>query len=119
MKKHLSFVPITLLIILMLFSATMYFTQSTRIIAAYTAMGFPAWVMYFNGICKILGAGILLSPVGSKQIKDYAFAGYLYILVLALLAHVMVNDGQAIGSIIGLVLWVAAFGVKKTSWYLN
>ena len=93
MKQKLFYwVPTTILLLFMAGSAVMYFTNSEQVAAAFTQLGYPVYTMYFNAVAKILGAIAILAPV-PLFLKEWAYAGYLYIMLLALQAVVMSMPG--------------------------
>lgn len=81
-KKLLYWVPTTLLLFGMVGSAISYFVDIPAAAEAFGQLGYPSYVLYFNGIAKILGAIAIVAPV-SPIAKEWAYAGYLYILLLA------------------------------------
>lgn len=73
-------------------------------------LGYPSFTVVPLGIAKLLGIVAILSN-RSKGLKEFAFAGFLYDLILALLGHYYhPGVGTGIGvAIFGIVLWVLAF----------
>ena len=75
------------------FSAGMYFFNYERIKGAFANLGFPTWLIYPLAIAKILGVIAILTKK-STFLKELAYAGFLYDAILALVAHLMINDGE-------------------------
>lgn len=104
-KRRIYFwIPSILLAAMTAMSTYVYFSDVNNMMANYQALGYPDYLVYFNGIAKILGIGAILTPAASKTLKEWAYAGLCYVYILGGLAHVMINDGQQIGAIIALVL---------------
>ncbi|MEM6911416.1 MAG: DoxX family protein [Verrucomicrobiota bacterium] len=73
-----------------------YLAGSERIEAAfsfemqgdYNAIGFPGWLILPMGIMKVAGALALWLPFVPKWIREWAYAGMFFNLLLAIGAHV-------------------------------
>ena len=63
-----------------------------QVAEAFAHLGFPDYFRVELALAKLLGVGLLLSPV-SAQLKEWAYAGFLMTLVSALIAHFAVGDG--------------------------
>ena len=97
----------------MMMSSSVYYVLNLEMVTSdYQALGYPVYVMYFNGLAKLLGGIAILAPV-HKSLKEFAYAGYLYILLLALFAHVTLKDGEHWGALMGLVLWSLSYWLWK------
>lgn len=101
-------IPHILLVFVMAGSGVMYFAQPDMAAKAFTDLGYPVYTMYFNAIAKLLGAAAILFPV-PRFLKEFAYAGYLYIILLATQAvWVMMPGGQ--WPMLGFVaLWTWAY----------
>ena len=99
--------------------ALQYLTMNERIVSAFSyemngdfnAIGFPAWLIYPMGIAKILGVVALWAPV-SRWIREWAYAGLFFNLLLAVGAHVFnpINpeDGDFLPAAFMLVILCAS-----------
>jgi uncharacterized membrane protein YphA (DoxX/SURF4 family) len=56
-----------------------------------THIGYPAYLLPFLGVAKILGIIALLIP-GFPRIKEWAYAGLFYDLIGALYSHIAFGD---------------------------
>ena len=101
-----------LLSALMLMSASMYLFNNEMVAATFTALGFPTWIIYPLAFAKILGVVMLLTKF-NKTLTTFAYAGFLFNVLLAFGAHTGIGDGEAGGAIIGLVLWIGSFSMWK------
>lgn len=98
----------TLLCLLMLFSAGMYFAKYDIITVAFAALGYPIYLIYPLAIAKILGV-IAIGTGLSKMLKEWAYIGFFFDLVLALTAHLVAADGGYILASAGLVFFSASY----------
>ncbi|MFN8282093.1 MAG: DoxX family protein [Chitinophagales bacterium] len=77
--------------LMMLFSAYNYFTNE-EMKAGFVHLGFPNYFRIELAVAKILGALILLIPVFPKQVKEFAYSGFIITFVSAFIAHVSSSD---------------------------
>jgi hypothetical protein len=97
------YVPTALLSLLMLFSAGMYLFNTGEIHAEFTALGFPTWIVFPLAIAKLAGVLILwIRP--NRALVEWTYAGFFFDFLLALGAHLSVNDGDYPAAIAALVL---------------
>ncbi len=100
----------SLLTLLMSFSAGMYIFVGDPSI--FTNLGYPSYIMYPLAIAKILGMVAIWSGK-SKFLKEWAYAGFFFDVILAFFAHIAVNDGEWAPSLIGIILVVVAVSTKN------
>jgi DoxX-like family len=99
--------------LLYLGSLTLTFSDLEASYKSYASLGFPSmWVVFFNGLGKVLGLAAIYQN-RSNTLKDFAFAGFLFNLLIATCAHISTADPGLILAIIGLVLWVFAFVMNR------
>ena len=55
-------------------------------------LGYPLYLLGILGSCKLLGTLIILAP-GIKLLKEWAYAGFVFMMLGAIISHVMVGDG--------------------------
>lgn len=93
MKKQLFYwITTVLLLFPMVGSAIYYFTNLEATKLAFAQLGYPTYSLYFNATAKILGGLAILFPV-PRVLKEWAYAGYLFILLLATQAVWMTMPG--------------------------
>ncbi len=78
----------------------------------YRKLSFPTWLLIPQTLAKALGL-LAISQRRWPVLKDFAFAGFLYNLLLALGAHIAVRDVNVVLAIIGLAAWVFAFTMDR------
>lgn len=104
-----------LLCALFLFSAGMYLTKYQMVEGFYKELGFPTWMIYPLAIAKILGVVAILSRQ-SKTLKEWAYAGFFFDLIMATAAHHFAGHGIIGLSSIGLLLWTGSYFLDRTVW---
>ncbi|WP_303318410.1 DoxX family protein [Flavivirga abyssicola] len=110
MKKNKIIYWITTGLFCLLFfaGAMMYIFNYPRAEAFYLNLGFPTWLIYPLAFLKIAGVITVLTK-WSKFFKELAYAGFLFDAILALVAHVMVRDGEYMPAIIALILIITSW----------
>ncbi len=101
-NKIIYWISTGILCALFMFSALMYFFNYPRIEGFFINLGFPTWIIYPLAVLKVFGVLALLTKK-SNFLKELAYAGFLFDALLALSAHLIVNDGEFMPSIIALV----------------
>jgi uncharacterized membrane protein len=54
-------------------------------------LGYPLYLLYIIGIWKILGVIAILIP-GFKLLKEWAYAGFFFVMTGALVSHLAAGD---------------------------
>ena len=112
--KIIYYIATGLLSVLMVMSAGMYFFKNDEISLVVESIGFPAFILYPLGIAKVLGI-VAIWTRKSEMLKEWAYAGFFFTFVLAIAAHVMVEDGGFGGAAMAMaLLLVSYFTQKKT-----
>lgn len=85
-----------------------------QVAEAFAHMGFPGYFRVELSYAKLAGIIALLAPVPAR-VKEWAYAGFAFTLVSALVAHVSVGDGaEAWGFAAGtMVLWGLSYGTWR------
>jgi DoxX-like family len=78
----------------------------------YRHLQFPEWILYPLSLAKTLGVIAILSNK-SQTLKDFAFAGFLYDLLLALGGHIAQQEIKVLLAVFGIVIWVFAFVMDR------
>lgn len=74
-------------------------------VAYVTRLGYPAYLVPFLGVAKILGVITILVP-GFPRLKEWAYAGITFDLIGAMYSHIAFGDGAAVWMPIILFLFV-------------
>lgn len=117
-NKIIYYIGTGLFTFFILFGAYNYLFNTAVMKDAYTALGYPSYLVVPMAIVKLFG----LVAVWSRKnalLKEWAYAGFFFDFVLAFTAHYMVGDGQGmfaalalIGLIISRVFEPKAFSIN-------
>ncbi|KZS39681.1 hypothetical protein AWE51_08500 [Aquimarina aggregata] len=96
---------------IMLYSAQMYFFNTEMVKGFFESFNYPTYIVIPLAVAKLLGiAAILTNKI--KWVKEWAYAGFFFDLVLANLAHA--NAGHPIGfSVYAIVLLIVSYVAGK------
>lgn len=97
-----------LLSIMMLASGISYLIKLEDVKLVFAALGYPAHIIIPLAIAKILGI-IAITTRKSYVLKEWAYAGFCFELILALMAHINANDSDWLGAVIGLLLLFVSY----------
>ena len=97
-----------LLTVMMVGAPAMYFFNYDEVSATFTRLGFPTYLVYPLAVAKLLGLVAIWSRK-SETLKNLAYAGYFYDLILAASAHMMVGDGEFAPPLVVLAVVVVSF----------
>jgi len=85
-----------------------YFFNHEVAIGMFQALEFPPYLIYPMGIAKVLGL-IAIWGNFSPTLKEWAYAGFVFNLLLGISAHLNVGDGEAMGAGIALVFVLVSY----------
>lgn len=97
-----------LLSALMLTSVSRYLLDLETFRANFETLGYNGRIVIPLAIAKILGILAIVSNK-IKFLKEWAYAGFLFNFLLALEAHIALNDGHFMGPIIALALLIGSY----------
>ena len=86
----------------------MYFVQNEMVSETFLKLGFPTFIIYPLAIAKILGL-VAIWTNKSKMLKEWAYAGFTFDVLLAIGAHLSINDGEHYAALFGLVLIIISY----------
>ena len=101
-NKIIYWISTGILCALFMFSAMMYIFNYPRIEGFFINLGFPTWIIYPLAVLKVFGVLAILTKK-INHLKELAYAGFLFDAILALSAHIIVNDGEFMPAIIAIV----------------
>jgi hypothetical protein len=61
-------------------------------------LGYPLYLLYIIGVWKILGVFVILMP-GFKLLKEWAYAGFFFVMTGAFVSHLASGDHSLKGLI--------------------
>lgn len=82
-------------------------------VANFTKLGYPTYLMTIIGIAKMLGVIAILSPK-FPILKEWAYAGFTYTMMGAIISHIVVQD--EVSSLFGPTLLLV---LTFISWYFR
>jgi hypothetical protein len=94
----------------MTMSAVMYFSRNPEVMKGFQILGFPLFFINILGLAKLLGAIALVAPVG-QRIKEWAYAGFLFVFIGALWAHIVTST-----PFVGPLVFLALLAVSYLFW---
>ncbi|MGB1206262.1 MAG: DoxX family protein [Chitinophagales bacterium] len=75
-------------------------------------LGFPTYIIYPLAIAKILGL-VAIWTKKSEALKEWAYTGFFFNFVLALTAHININDGEFAPASVAIVLLLVSYFFEK------
>jgi uncharacterized membrane protein YphA (DoxX/SURF4 family) len=72
--------------------------QSKDMIDLVMPLGYPTYLLYIIGVWKILGVIVILLP-GFKLAKEWAYAGFFFVMTGAFISHLASGDHSLQGFI--------------------
>jgi hypothetical protein len=103
---------------LMIMGAGMYFFNNEMAVAMFKSLGYPTYIIYPLGILKLLGL-VAIWTRKSDILKEWAYAGYVFVFVLAISAHINVSDGGFGGATMALVLVLISYAYSHKLYNTN
>ncbi len=94
--------------LLVLMGASQYFFNHDVVKGMFEGIQFPTYLIYPMGVAKFLGI-IAIWFSKSKIIKEWAYAGFVFNFLLAISAHLNVNDGEYLAAVIALLFVIASY----------
>ncbi len=102
-------IPTGLLCLIFLGSTVLTIVDRTGSDRAFLVLGFPAYFSFPLGLAKAAGVVAVLRR-HYRTLALFAYAGFLYDLILALVAHIHEKDFPSGWlAVFGLSVWIAAF----------
>jgi len=111
-QKIIYWVTTGILCLIMLYSASMYFTNTEMVRGFFESFNYPRYLVIPLAIAKILGvATILWGKI--KWLKEWAYAGFFFDVVLAFTAHMVAKDGGYMFSVIAFFALIISYTLGK------
>ena len=112
LNKKIYLTSTVLLSLLIVMGATMYFVNYDEVSKVFLRLGYPVHIVYPLAVVKILGL-IAIWCKKSQTLKEFAYAGFIFDFILAIGAHLSVNDGEFIAALVALILVVTSYVTEK------
>jgi DoxX-like family len=114
-RKITYWVSTSLVAVLSLFAGFAYLSASPQAVQGFAHVGYPRQLRIILGIAKPLGAIILVVP-GLAKLKEWAYAGFTFAWISAIVAHYLANEGStAFAPLILLLLLAVSYVTRPAS----
>lgn len=116
MKPKLAYwLPTGSLATLFFVSGTFNVSRQPNVMQSLEHLGYPGYLATLLGVCKLLAAGVLVFGARSPRLKEWAFAGLVFDLGGAIIAHWVSGDGIPGIAPAGvlLVLTIVTYGAQR------
>jgi hypothetical protein len=97
-KLIIYWIATTLMAVGMTGSGLAQIFHAKAMIDLITPLGYPSYLLYIIGIWKMLGVVAILLP-GYKLVKEWAYAGFFFLMTGALASHLLSGDDSLKGII--------------------
>jgi hypothetical protein len=84
--------------------------RTPEIVDGLTHLGYPEYFATILGVWKLLGVAAIATP-GHLRVKEWAYAGFFFVLTGAAMSHAIAHDPAA-----KVVVPVAVLVLVMTSW---
>jgi hypothetical protein len=98
----------------MLGSGLAQIIHAKQMVDLIVPLGYPLYILYIIGTWKILGVIAILVP-GFKLLKEWAYAGFFFVMTGALISHLATGD-YGLKGLIGPFMQTIFI---LTSWYFR
>ena len=95
MTRKLAYWCSTVIVALALLGSLSYLTGSEQVVSGFTRSGYPQHLRIVLGFAKPAAAVVLLLP-GLPLLKEWAYAGTTFALVMAFIAAYAIGDGPQV-----------------------
>jgi len=105
--KIIYWIVTVLMCALFIYSAQMYFRNTEMVKGFFGSLNFPAWVVIPLAIAKVVGVIVVLTDFNSV-LREWAYAGFMYDVILATGGHYHAGHGLIGLSFYGIILVIAS-----------
>lgn len=107
--KIIYWVATSIVTLMGLMAGFMYFTNP-MVSEGFKHLGFPDYFRIELGIAKLIGAVVLVLPMISTRIKEWAYTGFAIVFISAAIAHGVVEGPAAIISpLVSLLFLIVSY----------
>jgi hypothetical protein len=104
-----------IVVALCLFAGYAYLSGSPQAVEGFTHVGYPQQLRVLLGLAKFLGAITLVIP-GWPKLKEWAYAGFTFAWIAAVVAHYLAGDGPtAFAPLVLLALLAVSYVTRPPS----
>ncbi|CAL2077858.1 DoxX-like protein [Tenacibaculum sp. 190524A02b] len=98
--------------LLVLVGALQYFFNHEMVKGMFTQINYPTYLIYPMGIVKILGLIAIWFRV-PQTVKEWAYAGFFFNFLLAISAHIAVNDNEFYPATVALLFLITTYVLDR------
>jgi hypothetical protein len=109
--KRIAYWATTALVSVMLLLSVTYLSGSQEVVSGFNKVGYPQHLRIVLGIAKPLAAIVLLLP-GLARLKEWAYAGATFALVMATIANYLAGESTWFMPPILLALLFASYATR-------
>ena len=92
-----------------------YVMGAPQAVEGFAHLGYPQQLRIMLGVAKLSGAIVLLIP-GVPKLKEWAYAGFTFAWIAAVVAHYLAGDGPtALAPLALLLLLVVSYVTRPAS----
>lgn len=89
--------------IMMLIGVATYAFNFDIVATRFTGLGYPIYIILLLGVVKVLGL-ISIWFSKSRLLKEWTYAGFIFVLILGVIAHLAIHDNEYAPALISLIL---------------
>lgn len=99
---------------LMMLSGVLFVLGPAPVVQGIGHLGYPRYFTVLIGLAKLLGVGALLAP-RARVLREWAYAGFTFVLIGAVLSHLLSGDGpaRAAPAAVSLGLLLASYFLRR------
>jgi DoxX-like family len=114
-RKIIFWVSTGVIAAFMCFAAFSYLSGNPQAVQGFAGVGYPQQLRIILGIVKPLGAIALLVP-GYPKLKEWAYAGFTFAWICAIVAHYLANEKpKALFAVVLLVLLFVSYVTRPAN----
>jgi hypothetical protein len=97
-------------------SGTAFLVGPAPVVEGIRRLGYPPYFTPLLGIAKLLGVAVLLAP-RARILREWAYAGFTFLLIAAISSHTLSKDGvaHAVPAIVCLGLLLASYATRRSA----
>jgi hypothetical protein len=106
--KKIGYWITTAIVAVALLGSLSYLTGSEQVVSGFAKAGYPQYLRIVLGVAKPVAAIVLLAP-GLRVLKEWAYAGVTFALVMATISAYFVGETWALPLVLLALLAVSYF----------
>lgn len=97
-------------------SGAAFLVGAAPVVQGFRRLGYPAYFTPLLGVAKLLGVAALLAP-RARVLREWAYAGFTFLLIGAISSHTLGKDGvaHALPALLCLGLLLASYATRRSA----